>query len=185
MRAAPSGTSLPWWRTIRVMMTTRRPRRARATETGRPAGLARTSSALRSRRSGRTCCRDGRPSSRPASPRRRRSSDAWRPGCRGGCGRAGHGGRRRGFVMAARAPANAGDGARIVEIVGPLRQKRQQARCADMPKISNPTNHLRPTKVGAFILPSVGRVPLQPLSDPQTCAGTRHAPIEHDPGHGC
>jgi hypothetical protein len=34
----------------------------------------------------------------------------------------------------------------------------------------NTTNHMRPTQVGAFILPSVGRVSLLPLSDPQTCS---------------
>ena len=39
-----------------------------------------------------------------------------------------------------------------------------------MPKISNPANHMRPAEGGAFILPSVGWVPEQPLLYTQTSA---------------
>src|SRR5580692_9382123 len=43
-----------------------------------------------------------------------------------------------------------------------------------MSKISNPTNHMRPTQVGAFILPSVGRVPLLTIAQAQTPATALH-----------
>ena len=172
---------MPWWRTIRVMMTTRRPgERERQRQGGAPASPERRA-ALRRRRCGRSvlpvwpaffAARITSPTKvfgrlAPWLPWRMRPGRTWRSSSR--------------VVMAARASGNGGDGARIVEIVGTLRQERQQAGCADVPKNpTQPTTCARP-KVGAFILPSVGRVPLQPLSDPQTCAGTRHAPIEHDP----
>ena len=50
-----------------------------------------------------------------------------------------------------------------------------------MHKIPNPTNHLRRPEGRPFLLPSVGRVPFRPLSDPQTCPETRHPPIKPDP----
>lgn len=53
-----------------------------------------------------------------------------------------------------------------------------------IPKKSNPTNYMRPTEVGAFILPSVGRVPLHPLSDTQTCAKARQTARKPDLAHG-
>jgi hypothetical protein len=43
---------------------------------------------------------------------------------------------------------------------------------------------MRPTVVGAFILPSVGRVPLHPLSDPQTHAKARQTAMKPDLAHG-
>src|SRR5208337_3222982 len=46
-------------------------------------------------------------------------------------------------------------------------------RAGQMPKISNPTNHMRPAGGGAFILPSVGWPPAIP------CALTRTCPIVH------
>ena len=51
-----------------------------------PAVRGRRSSRLRPCRFARRPGHDGPPSSRPASPRRRSSSVAWRPGCRDGCG---------------------------------------------------------------------------------------------------
>ena len=53
-----------------------------------------------------------------------------------------------------------------------------------MPKIPNPTNHMRPTVVGAFILPSVGRVPLHPQSDTQIHAKARQTAMKPDLAHG-
>jgi hypothetical protein len=38
-----------------------------------------------------------------------------------------------------------------------------------MLKKLNTTNHISPTQVGAFILPSVGRVSLHQLPDSQAC----------------
>jgi hypothetical protein len=55
-------------------------------------------------------------------------------------------------------------------------------RCVEK---SNPTNHLRPTEGGAFILPSVGRVPALPPSDTQTPAEARQPAIKPDAVHGC
>jgi hypothetical protein len=55
-------------------------------------------------------------------------------------------------------------------------------RCAEK---SNPTNHLRPTTVGAFILPSVGRVPGLPPYNAQTSAMGRQSAIKRNQVHGC
>jgi hypothetical protein len=55
-------------------------------------------------------------------------------------------------------------------------------RCAEK---SNPTNHMRPTTVGAFILPSVGRVPVLPSSSSQTSAMARQPAIKRNHVHGC
>ena len=135
------------------MMTTRRPRRPRRQRQGGAPAAPEGRAPLRSRRSGRSVLpRCARPSSRPASPRRRRSSDAWRPGCRGGCGRAGHRRSSSRVVMAARASGNGGDGARSVEIVDDITAKAPAGadrRCAEK---SNPTNHMRPTEGRRFYL---------------------------------
>ncbi len=84
------------------------------------------------------------------------------------------------FVVARRhgwpAPRNmAGDGARIVEIVDICGKSASKRDALDVPKISNPTNHMRPTDGGAFILPSVRPVPLLLISDTsKRCAKARH-----------
>jgi hypothetical protein len=67
------------------------------------------------------------------------------------------------LVFTAKAPAGAG------------------RRCVEN---SNPTNHLRPTEGGAFILPSVGRVPVLPPADTQTSATASQPAIKPDPVHG-
>jgi hypothetical protein len=54
-------------------------------------------------------------------------------------------------------------------------------RCVEK---SNPTNHMRPTTVGAFILPSVGQVPEFPPSTSQTSAMARQPAIKTNPVHG-
>src|SRR6202163_671717 len=56
---------------------------------------------------------------------------------------------------------------------------------AAMVKKPNPTNHMRPTTVGAFILPSVGWVPGLPPCDFQTCAKALHSMMACKRGHGC
>ena len=50
-----------------------------------------------------------------------------------------------------------------------------------MPKIPNPTNHLRPAEGGAFVLPSVDRVPVLPPSVPQMTAKALQPAIKPDP----
>ena len=56
-------------------------------------------------------------------------------------------------VMAARAPANAGDGARSVEIAWKFTAKAPAgADAPNVSKISNPTNHMRPTEGRRFYL---------------------------------
>ena len=57
-------------------------------------------------------------------------------------------------VIGMRRLSNACDGARRIELVESFCGERQQVAMAQMPKIPNPTNHMRPTAVGAFILPS-------------------------------
>src|SRR5712692_3384333 len=56
---------------------------------------------------------------------------------------------------------------------------------AEMPRKPNPTNHMRPTRVGAFILPSVGRVSPYPRSDIQTCTKASQTAMKPDLAHGC
>src|SRR5438105_4948742 len=56
---------------------------------------------------------------------------------------------------------------------------------AAMVKKPNATNHMRPTAVGAFILPSVGWVPGLPPYDPPTCAKALHSMMSRKRAHGC
>jgi hypothetical protein len=56
---------------------------------------------------------------------------------------------------------------------------------AALVKEPNPINHMRPTKVGAFILPSVGWVPGLPPCNLQTFAKALHSMMACQRGHGC
>jgi hypothetical protein len=53
--------------------------------------------------------------------------------------------------------------------------KAPAAGVGDVGKFLNPPNHMRPTAVGAFILPSIGWVPGLPPCDPPTCAKALHS----------
>ncbi len=133
-----------------------------------PAVRGRRSSRLRPCRFARRPGHDGPPSSRPASPRRRSSSVAWRPGCRDGCGQGADRSHR---------PASSWPG-----VLSPIRgmalgalrsfafrAKAPAGRIDWMSKISNPTNHMRPARGGAFILPSVVGAPAANVVQSQTC----------------
>ena len=52
-----------------------------------------------------------------------------------------------------------------------------------MPEIPNPTNHLRPAEGGAFVLPSIGRVPVLPPPVPQMTAKALQPAIKPDLAH--
>ncbi len=47
----------------------------------------------------------------------------------------------------------------------------------------NPTNHMRPTAVGAFISPSVARISPLPLHPIRTCDDQRQTAMKHDLDH--
>src|SRR5258708_17973761 len=47
----------------------------------------------------------------------------------------------------------------------------------------NPTNHMRPTAVGAFILPSVARISPHPPHPIRTCDDQRQTAMKHDLDH--
>jgi hypothetical protein len=51
------------------------------------------------------------------------------------------------------------------------------------PKMPNPTNHMRPTVVGAFILPSLAGTAEHLPTRRQTCDDARNAPTKHDFDH--
>jgi hypothetical protein len=62
-------------------------------------------------------------------------------------------------------------------------QKAPAGLMATMGKISNPTNHMRPTAVGAFILPSlVGALDLA-LPHRQMCDDSRQRSTKRDLDH--
>jgi hypothetical protein len=65
-----------------------------------------------------------------------------------------------------------------------FRVKAPAALLHMLPKKPNPTNHLSPLAGQAFNLPSVGRVPIRPLSDTQTNAMARQTPMQPDLHHG-
>src|SRR3977135_3473880 len=52
-----------------------------------------------------------------------------------------------------------------------------------MPRMLNPTNHMRTTDVGAFPLPSVARLALLPLSRIRRCDVSRQTAMKCDLGH--
>src|ERR1700694_4611424 len=52
-----------------------------------------------------------------------------------------------------------------------------------MPKMTNPTNHMRTTDVGAFPLPSVARISLLPLRHIRTCDDPRQTAMRYDLDH--
>ena len=92
---------LPWWRTTRAHDDDAPARRSQRTEPAPRCGRVRSATGCR-RRSGRSSCRYGPPSWRPASPRRRSSWALAALGCRAGYGQAECADHRRCVVMGSR-----------------------------------------------------------------------------------
>ena len=63
--------------------------------------------------------------------------------------------------------------------------KAPAARVGHVGEYFNLPNHMRPTAVGAFILPSVGWVPALPPRDPPTRAKALHSMMACMRAHGC
>jgi hypothetical protein len=76
------------------------------------------------------------------------------------------------------------DGGWSIEIASEIAETASRS-LPKMAEKSCTTNHIRPTAVGVFILPSVGRVPGLPPSSPTAPTMTRQPAIKADAVHGC
>src|SRR5579864_193912 len=79
---------------------------------------------------------------------------------------------------------NKGDGARSIEILALFAESASSGYWSRFEFLHLP-NHMRPTAVGAFILPSVGWVPGLPPCDPPTCAKALPSMMTFKRAHGC
>jgi hypothetical protein len=78
---------------------------------------------------------------------------------------------------------SAGDGAVCIDSIE-ISAEAPAATVSEQSKNINPTNHMHWPEVGAFILPSVARLPVTPPPDVQIAATARQSATTPHAAHG-